>query len=98
MKDALTKAVELRTTVNELNNERRGLEQAKRDLESEQSRLRENLKAVQKDDAVRARFLKKLAEVEDNLETVTEALSAKANEVRVAETKWEQHLATLVVE
>lgn len=95
---ALTQVIDLRTELSKAADARRLVEKSLGDYTTEQSRIRENLKAVGTDDKLRPLYLKKLGEAEAAIEKLVKDLAAARELESTAEKLLEDKLANMLVE
>ncbi len=95
---ALTQVIDLRTELSKAADSRRLVEKSLGDYTTEQTRIRDNLKAVGTDDKLRPIYLKKLGEAEAAIEKLVKDLAAARELESAAEKLLEDKLANMVVE
>jgi predicted nucleic acid-binding Zn-ribbon protein len=98
VRDALAKVIELRSDLDETRRQIQRKELAIREIDSEQRRIRENMKALPRDSDVFSRYVRKLNDQEDQIESLRSELEQLRRQADRQQKALEDYLLSLNVE
>ncbi|MCE5325161.1 MAG: hypothetical protein LLG01_01980 [Planctomycetaceae bacterium] len=97
VKAALSEALAMKNQLANLERKLNDLENQKRQIEAGQQRLRENIGSVGKDSQLGQRYIKKLAEQEDQLEAMTKQTDELRQQIEQQRKKLQDYLVNLSI-
>ncbi|MCE5277974.1 MAG: hypothetical protein ABFD92_00985 [Planctomycetaceae bacterium] len=95
VKAALSEALAMKNRLADLERNLNNLENQKRQIEAGQERLRQNIASVGKDSQLGQRYIKKLAEQEDQLETMSKQIEELRQQIEQQRKKLQDYLSNL---
>ena len=98
VRDALSKAIEMKNALSQAERELDELQQQVRTLREEQSHIRKNMGAVKRGDQAYNRFEKKLLDLETKIEALQDKIEDKRNQVERLRKKLADHISGLSVD